>query len=155
MTALHSGYFLIADKLGQLVTHTNLCSYRTIPVLNLSPLSFTTALTLAACRPGLLPTTGRILFYRGKATWRLSPKVRPNQFSPRPPTAPGSSPSSGKSLQILDDKSEKAFGFFFRFLFYGMLLFLHFFIVFSLMDSIYLQITSANCYAESFFFFYY
>ena len=37
------------------------------------------------------------------------------------------------------------------FFFYGMLLFLYFFIVFSLMDSIYLQITSANCYAEYFF----
>ena len=67
MTAPHSGDFLIPDKLGQLVAHINLCSDRTIPVLNLSPLSFTTALTLAACRPGLLPTTGRILFYRDLA----------------------------------------------------------------------------------------
>ena len=148
MTALHSGNSVIPDKLGQLVTHTNLCSYRTIPELNLPLLPSAPPSPWQACRPGLLPTTGRMLFYRGKATWRLSPKVRPSQFSPRPPTAPGSSPSSGKSLQILL-MSQKCFSS--DFFFYGMLLFLHFFIVFSLMDSIYLQISSANCYAESFF----
>ena len=46
---------LIPDKLGQLVTHITLCSYKTIPVLNLSPLSFSTAFTLAGLQAGPSP----------------------------------------------------------------------------------------------------
>lgn len=137
MTALRPGNSFIPDHPKQPVTHISLCSFKANCVLNLSPLSFGTAFAQAGLQAGHLPTKGRMLFSRGKAAWPHA------HVLPKPP---GSSPSSGKSLQIPVDESERHVWFFSSDFF-----FLCYVIVPTLLNcfltqglQIHLQITSAS-----------